>query len=236
MAYLDYAVLDALDERAFQARKPYPWTNPEGALSEAGRKALRDTLPPLAMFEKRMGEERRHGQQPHDRYALEYRPGLELSPAWTDFMAELHSERYRAFLQRMLGAPTELSFHWHYTPGGCSVSPHCDAVHKLGSHIFYMNSDEDWDPAWGGETLVLDDGGRYPRRSAPGFDDFDSATAAKATANHSFLFARRGDSWHGVRELRCPEGRMRQVFIVVLNRVSWLGRLSRGRWQRRRGY
>ncbi|MED5261353.1 MAG: hypothetical protein VX574_02990, partial [Myxococcota bacterium] len=192
MVYLDYSVLDALDERAFQARKPYPWANPEGALSEAGRKALRDTLPPLSLFEKRMGEERRHGQQPHDRYALEYRPELDLSPAWTDFMAELHSERYHAFLQRMLGAPTELSFHWHYTPGGCSVSPHCDAVHKLGSHIFYMNSDEDWDPAWGGETLVLDDGGRFPRRSAPGFDDFDSAAAAKATANHSFLFARRG--------------------------------------------
>jgi len=70
MGYLDYAVLDALDERAFQACKPYPWANPEGALSEAGRKALRETLPPLSLFEKRMGEERRHGQQPHDRYAL----------------------------------------------------------------------------------------------------------------------------------------------------------------------
>ena len=51
-----------------------------------------------------------------------------------------------------------------------TCSPHCDAVWKLGSHIFYFN--EDWNPGWGGETLVLDDGGRFSRRSAPDFDDF----------------------------------------------------------------
>ena len=87
MAYLDYSVLDALDAQAFQGRKPYPWVNPEGSLTGEGRRALRETLPPVSQFEKRMGESRRHGQQSHDRYALEYRPGLELSPAWTDFMA-----------------------------------------------------------------------------------------------------------------------------------------------------
>jgi hypothetical protein len=34
--------------------------------------------------------------------------------------------------------------------------------------------------------------------------------------NHSFIFARRGNSWHGVREIDCPEDRLRKVFIVVV--------------------
>jgi hypothetical protein len=33
--------------------------------------------------------------------------------------------------------------------------------------------------------------------------------------NRSPLFARKEHSWHGVREIRCPEGHMRKVFIVV---------------------
>jgi len=49
-----------------------------------------------------------------------------------------------------------LTLHWHYAPRGCSVSPHCDAVRKLGSHLCYFNTEEDWDPSWGGQTLLLD--------------------------------------------------------------------------------
>jgi len=33
---------------------------------------------------------------------------------------------------------------------GCAVSPHCDAVRKLATHIFYFNTEADWDPGWGG--------------------------------------------------------------------------------------
>jgi len=234
MHFLDFEVLDALDAEAFQARDPYPWINPEGALTVDGREALRTTLPPLSLFKERMGETRRHGQRSHDRYALEYRPELALSSAWKGFIAELESKRYQGFLRRMLGCDSASSFHWHFTPNGCSVSPHCDAVHKLGSHIFYLNSDDDWDPAWGGETVVLDDSGRFSRRSAPAFEDFDSATPACASGNHSFLFLRRGDSWHGVRELQCPPDRLRKVFIVVLNRVSPIGRLATSLFRRRR--
>ena len=77
-------------------------------------------------------------------------------------------------------------------------------------------------------------GGRFSRRSAPAFEDFDSATPACASGNHSFLFLRRGDSWHGVRELQCPPDRLRKVFIVVLNRVSPFGRLATSLFRRRR--
>jgi hypothetical protein len=108
------------------------------------------------------------------------------------------------------------------------VSPHCDARHKIGSHIFYFNTEEDWDPSWGGETLILDDGGRFDRRSAPRFDEFDRVITAPALGNCSLLFARRANSWHGVREIRCPEGAYRKVFIVVLNAWTTRFRAWRG--------
>ena len=234
MEYLDATVLEGLDDAHFQQQTPYPWVNPQGVIRKPALDRLLDHLPPIASFEKRVGETRRYGQQPHDRYALEYRPGLPLAPPWVAFIKELQSPQYMAFLERMLGCPTALSFHWHYTPTGCSVSPHCDAIHKLGSHIFYLNRDSDWKPEWGGQTVVLDDAGRFNRRSAPQFDDFERQHEARADGNRSFLFARRGNSWHGIREIRCPESELRKVFIVVLNRVSLVGRLARGRWKRRR--
>ena len=48
-----------------------------------------------------------------------------------------------------------------------------------------------------------------------------------AVGNDSLLFKRGEHSWHGVRELRCPEGRMRKVFIVVVNRLTPALRMQR---------
>ena len=60
-------------------------------------------------------------------------------------------------------------FHWHYTPNGCSVSPHTDSVREHGSQLFYFNSEDDWDPAWGGIRwywmTVGDSNSRPPRHS-----------------------------------------------------------------------
>jgi hypothetical protein len=224
--YLDFERLEAIDPAAYRAQEPYPWVNPEGLLTPAGFDALRGSLPDLSLFEQRFGVARKAGQQPHDRYTLEYRDGTPVPAPWRAFIEELRSERYRRGLIRLLGTRSlALNFHWHYTPRGCSVSPHCDSSRKLGSHIFYFNTEYDWRPEWGGETLVLDDRGRFPTRSAPRFEDFDRILPADAIGNRSFLFSRRGNSWHGVREIRCPEGLMRKVFIVVLNRNSPVDRL-----------
>jgi Rps23 Pro-64 3,4-dihydroxylase Tpa1-like proline 4-hydroxylase len=145
---------------------------------------------------------------------------------WREFVEELKGERYKRALCRLVGIRhLDLNFHWHYTPNGCSVSPHCDSKRKLGSHIFYFNTEKDWKPEWGGETVILDDRGRFRMRSAPSFDDFDAAESSTALGNHSLIFTRRGNSWHGVREIRCPEGAMRRVFIVVLNRADPFYRL-----------
>jgi hypothetical protein len=225
LTYLDFERLEAMDPEDYQNTRPFPWANPEGLIREEGYRELVETLPDVSLFSKVFGKKRRFGQQSHDRYSLPYREGLPLSPAWQQFMADITSERYRRALCRIVGVRNlDLTFHWHYTPRGCSVSPHCDAKYKLGSHIFYFNTKDDWDPSWGGETLVLDDGGRFKRSSAPAFEDFDRVYASEALGNRSLLFTRSGHSWHGVREIRCPEGRMRKVLIAVINRYGLVER------------
>ena len=123
----------------------------------------------------------------------------------------------------------KLNFHWHYTPTGCSVSPHCDSVYKLGTHIFYFNTEQDWDSSWGGETLLLDDGERFDYRSAHDFDEFEKQIPSIASGNRSLIFSRTDRSWHGVREVRCPPGRYRKVFIVVINSNTLVHRFKRFR-------
>ena len=226
MGYLDHDRLDALDAAAFRDQRPYPWANPQGLLTDGGFRRLHGALPDVARFERVFGKRRTHGQASHDRYALEYHRRLELPECWRNFIAELEGDAYRRFVRRMFGRGLfHLRYHWHYTPNGCSVSPHCDALDKLGSHIFYFSTGDDWKSDWGGETVVLDDGGRFKRGTAPGFEEFDRAIGAETIGNRSFLFARRGNSWHGVREINCPAGSMRKVFIVVVeDRVLGLKR------------
>ncbi len=229
MSYLDFERLDQIDPSSFRTQKPYPWINPAGLLTEDGYRRLRETLPDVSQLNSVFGLDRLHGQQSHDRYTLEYNDGLDVADVWKEFVDELKGPNYRDFLGRLLGSSAfDLNLHWHYTPNGCSVSPHCDSKRKLGSHIFYFNTAADWDSSWGGETMVLDDGGRFDRKMAPGFDDFDRAMPSQALGNYSFLFAQTAHSWHGVREIRCPRDRLRKIFVVVINKrspVTWLRRL-----------
>jgi hypothetical protein len=226
--YLDFERLEAIDPQRFRTTQPYPWINPSDLISSAGFESLVDTLPDVSGFRRVFGRERKFGQKSHDRFALDYTPELELAPPWRDFMAEITSHRYAAAIARLAGRRSvDLSFHWHYTPRGCSVSPHCDSKHKLGSHIFYFSRENEWDTNWGGATLILDSDRRHDRRSAPGFDDFDREIEGEHIGNRSLLFVRRNDSWHGVREIQCPEGLFRKVFIVVLDRVPAMESLRR---------
>ena len=223
MEYLNYALLESIDPEAYRATRPYPWIGLEGALSDAGYRELLATLPPVEGFEKDFGYERKHGQQSHDRYALEWSPEREseLPAPWVALIRECMAPRYREILCRLYDAPAcSFRFHWHYTPRGCSVSPHCDSPKKLGSHIFYFNTESDWDPSWGGETLILDDGGRLPRHSAPGFDAFGPPIRAHSLGNRSLIFTSRAHGWHGVEPVRCPDDRLRKVFIAVINKAA----------------
>jgi hypothetical protein len=228
VGYLDLKRFEALDPIAYQTRNPYPYVNPQGLLNAEAHRKLIEALPPLELFTKIEGKKRSHGQKPHDRYALEYEDGLPLPAPWQEFIDELRAGPYLGLLCRLTGVPDlDLRFHWHWATAGESVSPHCDAKRKLGSHIFYLNSDDEWDPSWGGETLVLDDKGRFSRDSSPEFEDFDDVIHAEALGNWSFIFTRRGNSWHGVKEITCPEGSFRKVFIVVLDKPGLKRRLTR---------
>jgi hypothetical protein len=219
--YLDADRLAAVDVAEFRSRRPYPWANPAGLLTAEGFRRLHRDLPPLSLFDEVFGKRRKYGQQSHDRYTLDWSADLPVEASWREFVGELQGREYRRFLTALFETSSfELRLHWHYTPAGCSVSPHCDAKRKLGSHIFYFQTAADWDAAWGGETLILDDGGRFSSDSAPRFEDFEVAATPETLDNRSLLFARRGDSWHGVRKLRCPPDRLRRVFIVTVERPS----------------
>lgn len=225
---LDASTLDSISTDSFRKADPYPWLNPAGVLSDEAFDLLRQNMPPLDRMKASFGRKRAHGQKPHDRYSLEYQPDLDIHPAWHQLVSELNGPVYQQWLARLFATRRfRLSYHWHYAPRGASVSPHCDAKRKLGSHIFYFNTPDEWDPAWGGETVVLDDGGRFSRASAPDFDAFDRSWTADAIGNRSLLFQRQGNSWHGVKPLDCPEDRLRKVFIVVVNADTLGGRLRR---------
>lgn len=202
--------------------------NPQGFLTREGFEALQANMPDHSLFTACFGNKRKYGQKSHNRYVLEYREGLAIPEPWQGLIKELCSDLYRDFIKALLGKRhIRLRFHWHFTPNGCTVSPHCDSQNKLGSHIFYMNSALDWDPAWGGQTEILDDHGRFATESSPGFEDFDEAIPAQTMNNRSLLFARKGNSWHGVRDIQCPEGRYRKVFIVVFQDVEPFRQLIR---------
>lgn len=221
MKYIDSSILASLSPREFKGAYPYPWINPTGFLTDEAFSILRDTLPDLSLFEGRFGKQRAFGQKGHDRYTLEYDESLAIAPEWHEFVAELNDSAYTRWAKKLLGAwGMKMTFHWHYTPRGCSVSPHCDSRAKLGSQIFYFNTEDDWRPEWGGETVVLDDLGKMSFKSSPGFEDFHQEFKAETLGNRSLMFKRANHAWHGVRALVCPDDKLRKVFIVVFEKVK----------------
>lgn len=224
--YLDIDALQSIDTDGFRDARPFPWINPDGLILDDRYRELIESLPEPTSFKSTFGRRRRHGQTSHDRLTLNYNNKLDLPAPWSIFVNELQGPVYRGTIQRLLGVDdVDLTFHWHYTPNGCSLSPHCDAEWKLGSHIFYLNTAADWDPAWGGQTLILDDDGAFSHKSAPRIEDFKAVIPAKAMGNNSLLFQRTDHSWHGMYPLANPESMLRKVFIVEFRKTDIATRL-----------
>lgn len=221
MEYLNQAAMNGIFPEIFQSQRPYPWAEISNSLTEEGYQRLREALPDVSLFDRVVGIKRTHGQTSHDRYILHYRPWLEVAPSWKDLIGELQGPDYEAFVRRLFGVPASkrliLTFEWYYAWQGCSVSPHCDAYRKLGTHIFYFNTEADWESSWGGHILLMDDGGRFKPHSAPSFDDLEVAASLDPRGNGSLLFQRTAHSWHGVRPLGCPPDHLRKLFIVTIN-------------------
>lgn len=218
--YLNFDALDALDAHTFSLQSPFPWSNPQGVLTKKGFNELIHSMPPLELFSASFGIPRNYGQQPHDRYELYYEKGCPLSNSWTVFIAELESPEYRDFIERYFNFGTDflIRFQWHYAENGCSVSPHVDSYKKLGSHLFYFNTNEDWQNAWGGHTVVLfDSNTKHKRDSAPSYNDFDKKIYSDILNNKSFLFKNEENAWHSVEPICAPEGAQRRMFAVVFD-------------------
>jgi hypothetical protein len=190
----------------------------QNSLTPEGFERLRQTLPNVTLFDRQVGKKRAYGQKSHDRYLLHYQTNTELAEPWRAFVTELNGETYFSFLRRMFGPQRFiLTLEWYYAWQGCAVSPHCDAKRKLATHIFYFNTDADWDPGWGGHILILDDGGRFKAHSGPAFEELNVAAAIDPRGNGSLLFQRTDHSWHGVRPLQPPPGSLRKLFIITIN-------------------
>lgn len=230
--FLDPQVLASLEVEAFLQRSPFPWLNPAGLLSAEAFDQLCDQFPPLRLFERHESRSRHHGQRPHDRYYLAYEtsiyhgtkvigstPGIaqleDLPLPWQQFLTELQTcEPFHAFMRQALGSDRYIMrFAWHVGTGGSEVSPHLDAENKIGTLIFYFNTDANWDPAWGGATLVLGD--RKTKAMNPEFSQFGSIIQTQFLNNRCFLFRNTPEAWHGVEALTCPEGQQRRLFNII---------------------
>lgn len=223
MRYINLDTLLQIDPKAYQTHKPYPYIDITAPLYDDAYARLTKTAPSdLSLFEKQFGIARSHGQKSHDKYFLEYHKGLPLSPEWQEFIRELHSPEYLGFLERLFGIKKgtyTLVLSWHYMTSGSSISPHCDTARKIGSQLFYLNTKEEWDPSWGGQTLAMDDHGERNPYSGPELSAFDSIFTSRAVGNTSFIFSRTDHSWHAVDTIKCPPGIYRKMFSVVLNRA-----------------
>ncbi|MEK7530608.1 MAG: hypothetical protein AAB573_01975 [Patescibacteria group bacterium] len=231
MKYLDLAVLNNVDAAAFQSVHPFPYMIVRSVLTDEGYHTLLHTAPTVDQLEPSFGMERKFGQMSHDRYerydSASFRSHL--TPEWRTFLSELESPEYRSFLSRMFGTRDfTLRFQWQYAVQGGSVSPHCDSIKKVGSHLFYFNDPKTWDPAWGGQTqILLDPSGRQVCESAPRDDEFEIVAKTDGYDNQSLLFSRTHNSWHSVSPLVMPPGTVRRLFTVVADKpVSFADRIT----------
>ena len=232
---LDLALLESLSLRTLAEKKPFPWIDLPRLLREKAFARLCEEFPSAELFEVHQGLERIDGQRPHDRLYLAYEESIyrkgrrrdrgvithkDLSSGWAQFIEELTRSSYLQFIKNFLG-DVKVRYAWHRGFQGSEVSPHRDGSDKLGSHIFYFNTRSDWNPAWGGETLILS--GKSAANESPAFGDFSASESIQCFGNHSFLFQNRPDAWHGVQAIGCPEGTHRKLFQIVFERPEQIG-------------
>lgn len=209
------------------------WAEIAGFLPEDVFKALNDNYPDINKFEKHAGIERVHGQRPHDRYYLAYESSIygsdkdaeglisqqDLPEVWQDFIEMLSSdEDYLAFVRETLQVDDfDIRFAWHMAFDGCEVSPHLDARQKYGTHLFYFNTDANWQPDWGGGTVLL--AGKKTKAMNPDFFEFErKLVESEIINNKSFIFQNSPQAWHGVKKISAPEGKYRRLFTVVFDK------------------
>lgn len=227
---INHELISSFNQKMFIQNKPFPWYNFGNFLTQSGFQKLLQDFPSLELFEKHEGLERVYGQRPHNRYYLAYQTSVynqidrrdrgivkykHLPSTWQMFIEELEtSQIYQNFIKSLFEvADFQIRYAWHIGVTNSEVSPHKDAKQKIGTHIFYFNTQDDWETSWDGSTLVL--GNKLRNVMAPDFSDFNTVIPTQFTDNHSFLFKNTPNAWHGVKPLTCPEGKYRRLFNVI---------------------
>ncbi len=230
--FINYELLKKFDKQLFLENEPCCWYNFHQFLTPEGFQQLYQDYPALDLFEKHEGIKRRDGQKPHDRYYLAYnispyegtRRGKageaavqhqDLPKSWQLFVKELTTSRkYHNFIRSLFEVSDfTIRFDWHVATANCDVSPHLDSYRKIGSHLFYFNTNQDWNSDWGGATLLLS--GKPEEVKNPDFSDFTSETQTQIIDNRSFMFRNTPTAWHGVKPLTCPEDKYRRLFNII---------------------
>jgi 2OG-Fe(II) oxygenase superfamily len=229
-SFINSALLQDFTLEKFKSNEPFPWFDFHSFLTPESFSELYLDFPSFELFEKHMGIDR-NGQRPHNRYYLAYESTIydelhreagegiakkqDLPVSWQKLIDELEtSVIYKNFIKSTFDIQDyRVRYAWHLGFNGSEVSPHRDSPSKIGTHIFYFNTSQDWKQSWGGEVLVLGD--KLLAAENPEFEDFSKAIPVQITDNHSFLFKNNPDAWHGVKPLTCPEGKYRRLFNVI---------------------
>lgn len=229
--FLNESLIRSFPEEEFRSATPFPWFNSHEFLTPEAFRLLHDEFPPLELFERHEGMRRPHEQRPHDRFYLAYESNLyhevgsppgkgtvshsELPEPWQRLLDEITTcEPYLGLIRRLFGESSfRIRFAWHMGFTGSEVSPHVDSPDKIGTHIFFFNRSDEWDPAWGGSTLVLE--GKREGGKSPDFTAFTRVVPIDIRDNSSFLFKNTPQAWHGVEALAAPAGHYRRLFNVV---------------------
>ena len=234
MKFLNQETIAQFPYESFLNQWPFPYLGIEGMLTEEGFQTLIDDFPSLDLFTYHQDVKRAYGQRPHNRYYLAYEEthykrgekldkevsSGDLPKNWVSFIKELQEDtHYQDLIKKSLGTDSwKVRFAWHVGQQGNEVSPHLDNIDKLGTHIFYFNTDQNWKEEWGGQIVAL--GGKMTNSGNPEYGDFADQKEISIMNNRSFLFKNNLDAWHGVRPLKCPEGKFRRLFNVIYQPIA----------------
>lgn len=232
--FFNLSVLKSLPVQKFNETKPFPNHLFKEILLPEAFNELYNNFPSLDLFEKHVNRPRgKSGQRPHNRYYLAFEKSIyhkndqsglgvtkieQLPNVWQEFVREVQtSEPYLEFLNRYLNLNEyTIRYAWHVGETGSEVSPHCDSLDKIGTHIFYFNTSADWETEWGGSILAL--GGKKTDKTNPDISDFETVEGFDIRDNSSFLFKNTSDGWHATEVLTCPPNHYRRLFNVIVQK------------------
>lgn len=205
--------------------KPFPFHNFKGLINEKYFDKLLKEFPDIKYFKKEYGLKRDYGQASHNKYILHLEDKKELSNTWKEFIKELESKEVRSFIKTFLGTNYRPGFVWTISFKGSEISPHADSYEKLGSLLFYFNTDKDndWDSKWGGDLLLLESSNEeFNENSSPKIKDFDKITKISNMNNSSVIFKKNERSWHGTYAISSPSDKPRRALIITFCKRSLL--------------